>query len=61
MKNHGIIFVTGLIGLFCVATQLPAQESLPFPEPSAASTAGKTLNDSKHQISYTDEKEGGSK
>jgi hypothetical protein len=30
-------------------TQLHAQEVLPFPEPSSASTTGKTLADSKHQ------------
>jgi hypothetical protein len=30
-------------------TQLPAQYSLPFPEPLPASATGKTLKDSKHQ------------
>ena len=38
-----------LAGLFCVTAQLSAQDVLPFPEPGSASTAGKTLNDSKHQ------------
>ena len=31
------------------AGMVSAQESLPFPEPPSASTAGKTLKDSKHQ------------
>jgi arylsulfatase len=44
--NSLVIF---LAGLFCVTAQLSAQEVLPFPEPGSASTAGKTLKDSKHQ------------
>ena len=42
-------FVIFLASLFCVTAQLSAQEVLPFPEPGSASTAGKTLKDSKHQ------------
>ncbi|MFK5854851.1 MAG: arylsulfatase [Bacteroidota bacterium] len=45
-KRHLTIgFVAFLLG----ATQLQAQETLPFPEPPSASTTGKTLADSKHQ------------
>jgi len=40
------IFIAGLI---FVTSQLSAQQVLPFPEPGSASTAGKTLKDSKHQ------------
>jgi arylsulfatase len=49
MKKYTNFFAACLAGLLCVATQLPAQEVLPFPEPPSASTAGKTLADSKHQ------------
>ena len=35
--------------LMFATAQLSAQEVLPFPEPGSASTAGKTLKDSKHQ------------
>jgi len=49
MKPIVISFVIFLAGLFCVTAQLSAQEVLPFPEPGSASTAGKTLKDSKHQ------------
>jgi arylsulfatase len=40
-----MVIVFGLSG----ATAALAQELLPFPEPPFASTAGKTLADSKHQ------------
>lgn len=49
MKTHAKFIATFLVGLLFVATQLPAQEVLPFPEPPSASTVGKTLKDSKHQ------------
>ncbi len=35
--------------LVLFAGSVAAQEVLPFPEPGSASTAGKTLKDSKHQ------------
>jgi arylsulfatase len=38
-----------LIVMLMGVTQLMAQKVLPFPEPPSASTAGKTLADSKHQ------------
>jgi len=37
------------VSLPFVATQVSAQDVLPFPEPGQASTTGKTLKDSKHQ------------
>jgi len=49
MKTHTKFFAACLVGLLCVATQVSAQDVLPFPEPPSASTAGKTLKDSKHQ------------
>ena len=49
MKKHTNLFVLCLVGLLLGLTQLQAQEVLPFPEPPSASTAGKTLADSKHQ------------
>ena len=38
-----------IVALMFYAGMVSAQESLPFPEPPSASTAGKTLKDSKHQ------------
>jgi arylsulfatase len=49
MKTHINLSTVCLIGLLLGVTQLQAQEVLPFPEPPSASTAGKTLADSKHQ------------
>jgi arylsulfatase len=49
MKKRTDLFTLCLITLFLGVTQLQAQEVLPFPEPPSASTAGKTLADSKHQ------------
>jgi hypothetical protein len=49
MNLYTKLFTTCLGGLFFVATQPWAQEVLPFPEPTSASVAGKTLKDSKHQ------------
>lgn len=49
MKTHTNFYVVCLVGLLLGVTQLQAQEVLPFPEPPSASTAGKTLADSKHQ------------
>ena len=50
MKTRTTIIMAILaIFVLCTTTQLPAQEVLPFPEPPSASTAGKTLKDSKHQ------------
>jgi len=49
MRNYTNYLTLCLIGLFLGVTQLQAQEVLPFPEPTSASVAGKTLKDSKHQ------------
>ena len=49
MKTYATLFTACLAGFLCSAAQLSAQEVLPFPEPLSASTAGKTLKDSKHQ------------
>ena len=49
MKKQTNLFTVYVIALLLVVTQLQAQEVLPFPEPSSASTTGKTLADSKHQ------------
>ena len=50
MKTYGTLFTACLATAFlCAATQLSAQDVLPFPEPPSASIAGKTLKDSKHQ------------
>ncbi|MCZ6617122.1 MAG: arylsulfatase [Gammaproteobacteria bacterium] len=49
MKTYATLVTVCVAGLLCAATQLSAQEVLPFPEPPSASTAGKTLKDSKHQ------------
>lgn len=49
MKIPTNFHVACLVGLLLAATQLQAQEVLPFPEPPTASTVGKTLADSKHQ------------
>jgi arylsulfatase len=49
MKKPISVFTVFLTALFLGVTQLQAQEVLPFPEPASASTAGKTLKDSKHQ------------
>lgn len=38
-----------LVSLLFAASQVAAQDVLPFPEPGQASTTGKTLKDSKHQ------------
>ncbi len=54
MRKYTNFFAACLAGLLCVATQLPAQEVLPFPEPPSASKAGKTLADSKHQWRTTE-------
>jgi arylsulfatase A-like enzyme len=43
-----------LVGLLLGATQLRAQDVLPFPETPTASTTGKTLADSKHQTRKTE-------
>jgi arylsulfatase A-like enzyme len=43
-----------LVGLLLGATQLQAQDVLPFPETPTASTTGKTLADSKHQTRKTE-------
>jgi hypothetical protein len=43
-----------LVGLLLGATQLRAQDVLPFPETPTASTTGKTLADSKHQSRKTE-------
>ena len=47
-------FVVCLVGLLLGATQLQAQEVLPFPKTPTASTTGKTLADSKHQSRETE-------
>jgi len=49
MKTSTNFLVVYLVGFILGATQLQAQEVLPFPEPPSASTTGKTLKDSKHQ------------
>ena len=49
MKTYTTFFTICLAVLLCIPLQLSAQEVLPFPEPPSASTAGKTLKDSKHQ------------
>lgn len=49
MKPVITFIIVFLASLFSMTTQLSAQEVLPFPEPGSASTAGKTLKDSKHQ------------
>ena len=50
MKTHTTMIMAILaIFVLCTTTLLSAQEVLPFPEPPSASTAGKTLADSKHQ------------
>ena len=50
MKTRTTMIMTMLaIFVLCSTTQLAAQEVLPFPEPPSASTAGKTLADSKQQ------------
>jgi len=49
MNRYTMLFTICLSASLCVATQLWAQEVLPFPEPPSASVAGKTLKDSKHQ------------
>jgi arylsulfatase A-like enzyme len=57
-KNDYIVsrlfFVVCSIGLLLGVPQLQAQDVLPFPEPPSASTAGKTLADSKHQWRTTE-------
>jgi len=45
VKRSVFIFAS----LMFATAQLSAQDVLPFPEPGSASTAGKTLKDSKHQ------------
>ncbi|MDX2456558.1 MAG: hypothetical protein QNL87_03535, partial [Gammaproteobacteria bacterium] len=54
MKTHTNFFVVCLVGLLLGATQLQAQDVLPFPETPTASTTGKTLADSKHQSRKTE-------
>lgn len=49
MKTKKNYLTISVVALLLGATQLQAQEVLPFPEPPSASTAGKTLADSKHQ------------
>jgi len=50
MKTRTTIIMAILaIFVMCTTTQVSAHEVLPFPEPPSASTAGKTLKDSKHQ------------
>ena len=45
VRRSAFIFAS----LMFATAQLSAQDILPFPEPGSASTAGKTLKDSKHQ------------
>jgi len=50
MKTFAGLFTVCLAStVLCTATQLSAQEALPFPEPPSASKAGKTLAESTHQ------------
>ncbi len=53
MRKKAFLLIACLVMLLCAATQLSAQEALPFPEPPSASKAGKTLKDSKHQWRQT--------
>jgi arylsulfatase len=54
MRKYTNYFTVCLVALLLVVSQLSAQEVLPFPEPQSASTAGKTLADSKHQWRTTE-------
>jgi arylsulfatase len=49
MKRKLGIFLMVVMTIIFSVSMVSAQDSLPFPEPSSASVAGKTLKDSKHQ------------
>ena len=49
MKRYLFAWITAVAMLMFSTALVSAQESLPFPEPPSASTAGKTLKESKHQ------------
>ena len=49
MKRIVTSLIVVMASMSLPMTELSAQEVLPFPEPESASTAGKTLKDSKHQ------------
>ena len=49
MKRKLVINLIAAVSLLFYAGMVSAQDVLPFPEPPSASTAGKTLADSKHQ------------
>ena len=49
MKQKHVICLTSVMALMFSVSMVSAQDRLPFPEPSSASVAGKTLKDSKHQ------------
>ena len=49
MKRKFSALIVATVTMMFSAGLVSAQESLPFPEPPSASTAGKTLKDSKHQ------------
>jgi arylsulfatase len=49
MKRKYTFCLTVVVTLIFSVSMVSAQDVLPFPEPSSASVAGKTLKDSKHQ------------
>ena len=49
MKQKTAVCLIAAVTLIFSVSMVSAQDSLPFPEPPSASTAGKTLSDSKHQ------------
>ena len=54
MKRKHVIYLIAAVSVLFYAGMVSAQDSLPFPEPTSASVAGKTLKDSKHQWRKTE-------
>ena len=54
MKQKIAVCLIAAVTLIFSVSMVSAQDSLPFPEPSSASVAGKTLKDSKHQWRKTE-------